>query len=368
MRILVLNWRDINHPEAGGAEVHLHQILKRVAHQHRVVLVSSRFAGCHRSEIVDGIEIVRIGSNSSFNFAALWQYLTRLRHEDFDVVVDDISKVPLFTPLYVKRPLVAIIHMRHKNIFFKELPLPMALYAYLLERLMPLVYRRSPLITGSGSSSLENELLAMGIPQDNINLVHTAIDHSLYRPNTSSVDESLTLYFGRIKPYKQVDRLVRAFGIVSQTLPQVKLMIAGKGDDAQLRSLVARLGLNDSVSFSGEVSEEEKVKILQRAWVLVTPSMREGWGLTVTEANACGTPCIAYDVPGLRDSIRDGETGLLVPHGDINALAEAIVKVLSDGKLRAKLSRNAIEWASNFSWDKTAEEFERVLQEVVDGR
>ncbi|MGC9203336.1 MAG: glycosyltransferase family 4 protein, partial [Thermoproteota archaeon] len=125
----------------------------------------------------------------------------------------------------------------------------------------------------------------------------------------------------------------------------------------------------DGVKFFGKVSEDDKIELLSKAWVMVNPSVREGWGLNVIEANACGTPCIAYEVPGLRDSIRNEETGLLVKEdGDIEKLAEAMIRILKDEELRMVLSENALEYSKNFSWDKTAEEFLKVVKGVVDGR
>lgn len=365
MKILIFNWRDIKNPEAGGAEVHLHEIFRRIAPRAEVTLVSSRFKGCQKSETIDGIKVIRVGNKFLFNFAAFWHFVTGLKNESFDIIVDDVSKVPLFTPLYVKKPLLAIIHHIHGKTLFKELPLPMALYVYYSEKLIPLFYKKTPFV--AGSKSTEEELIGMGIPESNITNIRYAANHNLLASGPKSAKPRVT-YFGRVKRYKQLDHLIEAFKIVRENVPQAGLIIAGKGDDyLTLGRLVKDWHLESSVELLGEVSEEEKVKLLQQAWIFVTTSMKEGWGITVLEANACGTPAIAYDVPGLRDSIKDGETGLLVPSGDIEGLAQAITKLLTDAELRERLGGNALDWASSFDWDRSAEEFATVIRGLING-
>jgi glycosyltransferase involved in cell wall biosynthesis len=177
----------------------------------------------------------------------------------------------------------------------------------------------------------------------------------------------LIAYVGRVKDYKQLDHLVQAFALVKREIPDSKLVIAGRGDYTGLEELAELWGVSQGIEFKGEVSEEEKVNVLRSAWVFVTPSFKEGWGITVIEANTCGTPAIAYNVSGLRDSIKPGETGLLVPAGDIDGLAKAISRVISDSDLRSRLGQNALEWASSFSWDHSAEEFAKVIGGVVSG-
>ena len=170
--------------------------------------------------------------------------------------------------------------------------------------------------------------------------------------------------FSWIKQYKNLAHLLRAMKIIvdAKQLNDVKLTIAGRGDFEELKKAVAELGLSEYVELLGEVSDKEKVELFNRAWIYVTTSSREGWGLTAIEANACGTPAIAYNVPGLRDSIIEGETGLLAPSGDVDALGEAILRILTDNGLREKLSRGAVEWAKRFNWDRTASEIMNVIK------
>lgn len=367
MKILAVNWRDIKNPEAGGAEIHLHEISKRlVAKGYEVFLISSKYGGCRNREIVDGIRIIRVGNKYLFNFAFMWYYLTKLGRVDFDVIIDDISKIPLCIPYYAKKPVVAVIHHIHGKSLFRELPFPIALYIYIMERLLiPIFYRSLTIV--SVSKSTKEELIEIGLPSKNVRIINNGIENDLH-PGMKS-DIPIILYFGRVKKYKRLDHLIKAFKFVKEKMSNVKLIIAGKGDSyTALKSLASYLKL-DSVEFFGEISEDEKIEILQEAWIFVAPSEKEGWGITVIEANACGTPCIAYDVPGLRDSIIDEETGILVrADGNVEDLADAILMVLEDDELREKLSKNAFVYAKRFSWDISAEMFERVLMELKDGQ
>ena len=367
MRILAVNWRDIKNPEAGGAEIHLHEILKRfVAKRHEVTLISSKFRGCRSHEEIDGIKIMRIGNKYLFNFAFFWHYITKkLNYGDFDVIIDDVSKIPLSIPLYVRKmAVIAIVHHIHGKTLFRELPLFMALYVYLTERLLiPMFYKKSVIV--AVSESTKDELIEFGIPSKNIHVIYNGVDIRFASRDKS--DTAMALYFGRVKKYKRLDHLIKAFKHIKEKVPEARLVIAGKGDIyKELVTLSKELGIFDTINFVGKVFEEEKVKLLQEAWVFVTTSEKEGWGITVIEANACGTPVVAYNVPGLRDSVKQDYNGLLVEDGDIQAFAETITKILTDDELRNKLSRNAIEWAKRFSWDKSAEEFESVVKNVIE--
>lgn len=365
MKILVFNWRDIENPEAGGAEVQLHEIFKRLSQRgHKVVLLSSRYNGCTKTENIDGVEVIRVGNKFTFNLSVLLYYLLKLRKEKFDIAVDGFSKIPFYTPLFVKKPLIAIIYHIHGKTLFKELPFPVALFIYFSEKLMPLFYKKTLFVTISEST--KEELIQMAIPKENIRIVFNAIDHKLYTPGTKS-KEPLVIYVGRVKKYKQLNHLIRAFKLLEEKTSTAQLIIAGKGDGyRELKELAKKLALK-SARFYGEITDEEKVKIMQKGWIFVTPSMKEGWGISVLEANACGTPAIAYDVPGLRDSIKNKKTGLLVESGNIKALEEAITMTLSDVKLRIELSKNALEYSRQFSWDESAEEIERIIKGVVKG-
>jgi glycosyltransferase involved in cell wall biosynthesis len=363
MKILILNWRDIRDPLAGGAEAYLHQIGKRLAREHEVSFYCRRYEGSTARDEIDGIKIMRRGASFSLYLYFIFDYLFRLRRENYAIIVDDINGVPFFTPLFIRKPKVAVMHhLVGREIFFKELPLPLAIVGWAAESVIPLIYRRTPMIAVSNST--RDELIEFGIPEKRIRIVQNAIEHP-ERNKIEKAEKPTFAYLGRIKEYKQLDHLIKALARVLTEVPQAELVVAGRGDYSELARLAQNSNVSQSIRFMGEVSEEEKAEVLSQAWVFVTPSMKEGWGITVIEANDCGTPAIGYNVPGLRDSIQDGKTGLLVPQGDIDKLADAISKMLSDSELREQFSQNALNWASGFTWDSSAEAFSKVLVEAL---
>ena len=365
-RLLFINWRDIRNPEAGGAEVHLHEITRRIASMgHKVTVLASHFADAAREEMIDGVRIVRRGGKFTFNFHVPGTVRALLRQEDYDLIVDDINKIPFYTPIYVRKPILALAHHLFAHTIFLETILPFALYVYLGEMLIPVVYRNTRFVVVSEST--RKDFIARGIPEQNITVIHNAVDHDVYTPDFAAKSPvPLVGYIGRIKRYKRLDILLKAFKEVAVRVPRARMKIAGSGDYLpRLKKLASCLGIDDRIEFLGFVNDSAKVAMLREAHVVVNPSSKEGWGVTVIEANACGTPVIASDVPGLRDAVVDGKTGFLVPYGDVKAFAERIVRVLEDESLRQKLSEEAVRWARRFHWDTSAEAMMQTIEEVI---
>ena len=357
MNILVVNWQDITNPLSGGAEVHCHEIFSRIVRGgHRVTLCCSSYRGSVGRESIDGIEIRRFGSRPLFNFVFPFAYLACLRGGDYDVVVEDLNKVPFFSPLYVRRPLAGIAHHLFGKSVFRETDLLSAAYVYVMERCAMALYRtRIPFMVVSRST--EQEFLANGFSPGRLAVIHNCVDHRRYNVGEGTKSAGpLAVYFGRLKKYKSVDHFLRALPAVLAAFPPLKAVVAGDGDDLErLRETARGLGIQDAVEFTGFLTEAQKVDLLRRAWFTVTTSLKEGWGLTVIEANACGTPSVAADVPGLRDAVREGETGLLFPYGDIGALSARMFRLLEDGALRRRRGEGAVRWAATFDWDDAAE-------------
>jgi len=360
-----MNWRDISHPEAGGCELHLHEITKRLAKWgHDITLFCGAYEGSKEEEVVDGIRVIRKGGPYTVYFRSALDYIFRLRKKRFDIVVDDINGVPFFTPFYIGRPKLAILHHLVKDIFFRELPVPLRPVAYLAERSIPVYYGRTKFVTVSDST--KNEMIAAGIPSDNIHVIHNGIsgDYSPDKNNRSQFPH--LVYLGRLKAYKQLDHLLKVVGILKNDFKRLHLSIAGTGDaEEDLKKKAGELGIGNMVDFLGFISEKEKVELLQSGWLFVTPSEKEGWGLTVIEANACGLPTVGYDVPGLRDSIKKDKTGLLVENMEPKYLAEGVRELLSNDGRREKMAENALKWSENFSWDKTARRFLDLISEEM---
>jgi glycosyltransferase involved in cell wall biosynthesis len=366
MNILVINWQDWTNPLSGGAEVHLHETFRRIAAMgHTVTLFCSAYPGSAPEEVIDGIRIIRRGGRNTFNFIVPFYYLFRLRREGYDVVVDDLNKIPFYTPLYVRRPLVGLSHHFFGTSIFLEAGRVLGSYVYMSEKMVDWFYRSTPFLVVSQSTL--DEFVARGFHRESFALAMNAIDHDRLHPAGVPKTAHPTIgYFGRLKKYKSVDHVIRAFATVRRTIPEAELVIIGRGDyQPQLAKLAEELGVADATRFTGFVSEPEKLRLLQELWVVVNPSMKEGWGIVNVEANACGTPAIAADSPGLRDSVKHGITGMLYPYGDVEALTRDLLTILRDDDLRERLGRNAVEFARSLTWENTAQATVEFLEKIV---
>ncbi len=367
MKILALNWRDLKNPEAGGAEIHLHEILKRaVAAGHSVTQVSHSIEWLPDNDEIDGVEIRRHGKWYSYNYT-LRKYCESLNLNSFDLIIEDICKVPVFAPRWSNVPVLAIVPHLFGTTAFREVSVPKALYVNLLESFIPSVYGKCRF--AAISDSTKKDLVRRGIEEERIAVIPCGIDTAFYRPAPSAkVETERLIFLGRLKKYKGVQHLLQAVKILHEKNLPVKLTVIGEGDYSRnLKLLTGKLGLQESVEFSGFISQEEKLHWLRKANVAVFPSAKEGWGLTVIEANCCGTPVIASDSDGLRDSVRDGITGYLVPHRNPKALAEALEKLIRNPEVRSELSENARKWGKTFNWDNTGKRMLKVMEEAAGG-
>jgi len=367
LRILVANWQDRLNPQAGGAEIHLHEVFGRLAARgHDITLLVSSFPGAEPETTLDGMHVIRTGGRHTYSLAAPRYYAEHLRNRRFDVFVEDLNKVPLFSPLWVREPVALLVHHLFGRTAFEEASFPVAAATWLLEKPLPVVYADRPVLAVSTSTA--DDLVARGFSRGQIRVVENGVDLDFYTPDPAvpRFDAPTVLYMGRLKKYKRVDLVIRAFRRVHEELPAARLVIAGTGDAAEaLRELVRELGLQDAVEMPGFVSEEYKRELFRRAWIHTLTSGKEGWGISNVEAAACGTATLASDSPGLRDSVRSGETGFLVPHADVDALALRMMEVLRDPQLRDRLGRNARAFAEHFSWDRAADGVERFLVDAA---
>lgn len=366
LNVLVLNWLDRENPRAGGAETHMHEVFGRLAGRgHRVAALVSGWRGCAPRTRLDGIEVHRSGTRNTFSLTAPAYFHKHLSEDPFDVVVEDLNKVPLFSPTWVKRPVVLLAHHLFGRTAFQAGPFPVALATILLERPLPRVYRGTPAV--AVSESTKADLVRRGLRPENIAVIRNGIDVDFFTPAPEARARRPTLLFlGRLKRYKRVDLIVDAVHALAARGLDVELLVAGEGDQRDaVEAQVRRLHLEDRVRMLGFVGEEAKRRLLRQAWVHVLTSPNEGWGISNVEAAACGTPSVASDAPGLRESVVDGETGLLVPHGDVDALTHALARVLTDGDLGARLGRQARAFAETLSWEASADAFERYLERLV---
>lgn len=370
MRVLVLNWLDRQNPRAGGAELHLHETFGRLARKGwEVTLVCSGWPDAAPRADLDGIEVHRVGGRHSHLLLAAPYVRRALAGRGFDVVVEDLNKVPLFAPAWAPAPVLLLVHHLFGGTVFQEASLPLAAATWLLERPIPRAYDRVPVV--AVSESTRADLVQRGIDGARIEVIPNGIDLARFTPGSEAdrFPDPTLLYLGRLKRYKRVDLPLRAVALLRSRGMPVRLVAAGRGDHrAALEREARRLGLGPgAVEFPGFVSDEEKLELFRRSWIHVLTSPKEGWGIANLEAAACGTPTVASDAPGLRDSVRDGETGFLVPHGDVEALAARVALLVDDPGLRRRQSRAAREFALGYSWDSTATAMARAVRSAARG-
>jgi len=360
-RILLLNERDILHPNAGGAEVHCFEVYRRLAARgDEITLLAAGFPGAAAEEVVQGIRVVRLGDRIRYYGRAVAAYRRLRRVGPFDVVNEQTNKFPYFARLWVSEPVVVWIHHLFGRLAFRQVAAPIALATFLAEQLVPRVYRG--LLVAAISPSTRDELVAKGFPPADVRVIPNAVDHDAYRPAEGTRAGTPTVVaVGRLEPAKGMHVLIDAVA----RLPGVRLVIAGTGNaEAALRARIARLGVGDRVELRGFVDEAEKIRLMQSAHVFASASAKEGWGLSVLEAGACGTPAVASDAPGLRDAVQHGVTGLLARSGDPDAFAAAIGRLLADPAERDRFGRAAHARAAWFSWDAAADAMSALLDEA----
>jgi glycosyltransferase involved in cell wall biosynthesis len=367
MRILALNWQDLKNPQAGGAEVHLEEILKRlVQFGHHVDLLCSNYDGGGKTDNTDGINIYRHGSRFNFNWVAPFAFRKLISYKRYDAIIEDINKIPFYSPLYNKLPTLVVIPHLFADTIFKEINFVLGSYIFLFEKPVSLIYKNKNFMVISKSTA--DDVEKCGIPRDNIHIVECGIDKEVYRfdPSIPKFDVPTMVYIGRLKKYKNVETPIKALPHIRQSIPDARLVIIGSGDHLpDLQRLVQSMDLESAVEFKGFIPQAEKISYLRRAHISIYPSLKEGWGLTNIEANACGTAVLAARVPGLKDSVDEGNSGLLFEFGDIGAFASMAVKLLDDCNFRKGLEMGGLRWAANFSWEKAARLTEELLKRIV---
>jgi len=369
MNILAVNWQDLENPHAGGAEIHLFEILSRLTSMgHRVRLVCSGWPGAARRARVEGVEVERIGGRNSFALLGRAAVRRAIRAERPDILVEDVNKLPLFLPIGTNLPFCAIVPHLFGTTAFEEASWPAAATVWLAEQPLPLGYRRAWF--HAISESTRDDLVRRGVARERVRVIHPGVDSARFTPGAPGARGTVPrfLYVGRLKRYKGIGLAIRALAAARRKMPEMRLDIAGTGDhQPELERLAAGLGQAGAVTFHGFVSEAEKVSLLRGAWANVFPSPKEGWGITVIEAAACGTPSLASDSPGLRDSVRHEETGFLVPHGDVDALAARMLELAGNPPLVERLGAAARRFAEGLSWERTAAATLNHLDEIITG-
>jgi glycosyltransferase involved in cell wall biosynthesis len=360
VRVLWLNWRDLKNPEAGGAEVFTHEVMRGLAQKgHHITLFTSHFPNAPLNEKMDDINIVRGGSNNYGVYQKARDYYKKHKDE-YDIVIDEINVKPFLTPRFVKdgKPVIALIHQLSRELFLTELPFPLNYIGYHLENRWLSCYRDITTLTVSDSTRKDLEYLGLRkvsiVPEG---LSCTPLNRVPEKDTTPTI-----VFLGRLKRHKRPDHAIRAFSLIKKRIPNARLWIIG---DGYMREELERKCNIGGVTFYGRVSSEFKYRLLSKAHIVLVPSTREGWGLVVTESNAMGTPVVAYNVPGLRDSVIHEKTGILAENCSPEALAQSAISLFEDKDHLCELSCNALDLSRQYSWDKTVEVFEKTIMQKI---
>jgi glycosyltransferase involved in cell wall biosynthesis len=348
LHILVLADRDWSHPQAGGTGTNLQsQVSRWLEWGHRVTVIACGYPGGPALERDGSLTIHRMGGRSTLFPRAIWRQW-RKHVPDADVVLEVINGITFLTPLWLRTPRVALIHHIHRTNYVEEMGVKGRIAGFLLETLpLRVLYRGTRFLAVSQAAAAD--IAAHGIPDEQIQVNYNGVELVDFAPGARATEPTL-LYLGRLKRYKHIEVLLD----VVEQIPGAVLEIAGDGDRREhLEEEIERRGLGGRVRMHGFVSEERKRELLQSAWVNLTASSMEGWGLGVTEAAACATPSVAPRVGGLSEAIIDGVTGLLVDDGPGDFTAKTRL-LIEDAELRERLGRAALERMRTFTWDRTA--------------
>jgi glycosyltransferase involved in cell wall biosynthesis len=353
LRILFLSWRDPENPKAGGAELFTHEVASRLVDGgDSVEWFTASFPGAAPEVDLAGVRVVRSGRQWTVHLAAMRRYRGRLNGA-FDAVVDEVNTIPFFTPLWAGIPHLLLIFQLAREVWWHESPFPLNAAGYAAEPLYLRAYRNTHALTISRSTEQDLRRLGFRAP---VTILPIGLE-PIRVPTVQKAQPTTFLYVGRMAPSKRVADIIHAFARFQSGGRKGQLWLVGEGSTdylASLRTLADSLGIAAKVDFLGRLPAEEKHERMARASVLLMASAREGWGLAVAEANALGTPAVVYDVPGLRDAVRDGETGLVVG-ATPEALADGMIRITADAGLRERLTAEARRWSATFSFQAAAE-------------
>lgn len=368
MKILWLTWKDPEHPLAGGAEVVLRELCTRlVRDQHEVTLLTTSHVNA-QTAAMPGLTIIRVGSNRYLHsFQALAHYLRRMRNK-FDIVIEVVNTAPYLSALFGGRtPVYLFYHQLAREIWFHEAVFPLNRLGYhVLEPTATRLLSRTktPVITVSDST--KQDLVRYGFRPDTIRIISegTELQPVDRLDHIEKYDRPTMLSLGAIRPMKRTLDQVKAFEIAKQSLPELQLIIAGD-DSSDYGQKVVRYcqqsPFAQDITCLGRVSMEQKLELMRRAHVITVTSIKEGWGLIVTEAASQGTPAVVYDVDGLRDSVRQGETGI-VTESNSASLAGGVIALLDDKARYQRLREAGWQWSQTITFDQSYQDFKQALE------
>ena len=333
MNIVWLAWKDINHPQAGGAEAVSWQIMSRLSKDgHGVKLITARYAGSKGREVINGVEIIRTGGRLSVYPKAFILFRRRLAGWP-NLVIDEMNTIPFGSAFYNRARNVLLTYQLARQVWLFQAPFPVSYIGYALEPVYLFILSRRYRTVVTESESTRQDLTKYGFAKKNIGVFRVGIDLEPLDVLGEKADMNNILFLGAMRPMKRALDAVKGFEFARDKNPGLKMTIAGDTNGPYAAKVLGYINNSrhaDSIKVLGRVSAQERVEAMRQASVILVTSIKEGWGLVVTEANSQGTPAIAYDVDGLRDSVKDLVTGILVKSGDKAALGNAINQLLND--------------------------------------
>jgi glycosyltransferase involved in cell wall biosynthesis len=360
-RVHVLAWRDLDDPDAGGSEVHADHFMRRwAAAGLDVTHRTSAAIGMPAESMRNGYRVIRRGSRYSVFPRAVVSELAR-RMGRYDALVEIWNGVPWMSPLWCRKPKVMFLHHVHGPMWDQLLPSPLAGLGRLMEvRLAPPFYRRG--LTLTPSEATRGELLELAFQADRVIAIPNGVEDE-FTPGGTRAAQPTVVCVGRLAPVKRQDEMIRACVEARRRVPDLQLIIVGEGPlQPRLEALIAQHDAGEWIHLPGRLTHGQLVGLYRSAWVVASASLAEGWGLTLTEAAACGTPAVATDIRGHRSSVVDGSTGVLAP---LESLGDALADVLTDDALRTRLGAQALARAGTLTWDRVATDMLRALHSRV---
>lgn len=362
-RILFLNWKDITHPSAGGAELLTDVLAERLALTHNVTYFTSRYPGAKSQEIIHGYSVIRRGTvYSVYAHAFFWWHSRKIYAKQFTRIIDQVHGIPFFSLLYYRHPPVYTLVMEIADTLWNTTY--NALIAFIGKRFEDIwlaLYKTKPIITISKST--KREIVSHGFSPDTVSIIPMFTHVHSTNIQKKATDPTL-LFVGRIAPVKQVEDAITAYKISQKRIPKLKLVIIGKTEPAYEKyasQVVQKITDDPGIIFIGNASEEQKVYYLTASHLLLMPSRKEGYGLVILEAAACGTPAIGYSVPGIQDAIIDKQTGVLVAKNNPNELAKSICEILTDNARYTDMQNSSFTHALERTKERTSLAFERCI-------
>ena len=353
MKILWFTWKDKKNPLAGGAEMVNENLAKRLAKEdNEIVFLVAGFKGALQEETINGYKVIRLGNKWTVYWRAFLYYKKHL-HGWADLVIDEVNTIPFFAKFYVKEKNILFFHQLCREIWFYEMFFPLNIIGYILEPFYTWLLRDRVAITVSEST--KRDLMRFGFRDENVNIIRERIEiEPVGSPETvKKYDVFTILSLGSLRPMKRTTDVVKAFELAKKKIPDLQLIIAGDNSGNYGRKVISAVKsspVRDSIKVLGRVSVGKKIELLQKTYILVSTSVKEGWGLTVTEANSQGTPAIVYDIDGLRDSVKNGKTGIVCNKNTPESLAKNIISLLLDKGKYENLRQNAWRLSKDFNF------------------